>query len=223
MRTAGSGDRQVPPAVARGGDGGPGVGKGRPAVDGAGGSSCAQWVGPGVPVQQPPDLGLPRRVKGPIWGQEGRPWLQEASGRLALHVRGQQCGSQVRLGPGHGGVSSAGGPPDTPCPLVPPLRPSLRLQDSPPPSSGWGVGGRGCRAPGLSLGSRHRRIEIFPQQAPAGHPPGGHAHTGCTQGGVGRARSELRAAPGPWDGTSQDQRGMRRVWASGQTERRGQA
>ena len=110
----------MPPAVARGGDGGPGVGKGRASVDGTGGSSCAQWVGPGVPVQQPPDLGLPRRVKGPIWGQEGPPWLQEASGRLALHVRGQQCASQVRLGLGHGGVSSAGGPPDTPCPLVPP-------------------------------------------------------------------------------------------------------
>ena len=99
---------------------GPGVGRGRLAVDGAGGSSCAQWVGPGVPVQQPPDLRLLRRVKSPIWGQEGPPWLQEASGRLALHVRGQQCASQVRLGPEHGGVSSAGEPPDTPCPMVPP-------------------------------------------------------------------------------------------------------
>ena len=98
-----------------------------------GGPSCTQWVGPGVPVQQSPDHRLPRRVNGPIWGQEGPLWLQEATGRLSLHVRGQQSASQVRLGPGHGGVSFVGGAtrlPLSPGPSPRPLPPAPGLTPS---------------------------------------------------------------------------------------------
>lgn len=80
--------------------------------------------------------------------------------------------------------------------------PSPRLQDSPPPSSGWGAGGRGCRAPGLSLGSRQRGTEIFPQQAPAGCPAawGSHSH-GVHTGRRGKGPVGAQGCPGPlgWD------------------------
>lgn len=199
MRTAGSGDRQAPPAVARGVDSSPGGGKGCPAADGAGRSSCAQWGGPGVPVQQPPDHGLPRRVNSPILGHEGLLWLQEATWRLALHVQGQQRATQVRLGPGHRGVSSAGGATRLPLSSGPsprPLPPAPGL--TPPSSEGSRVGG--AAGPPVCLWVPD--VEE-PRSFLSKHPWAsrfGVTLTRAAHGSMGMAGPELRAALGPLGG-----------------------